>query len=202
MRAAPGSAASTPSELAASTSYSTSTSSAASRAAARVFRHHKHDALADETHAIEGKRVVRRHEDGLSVAVGQGYVGRTDCERRVDERLQPVGQIVGRRQDREHPRQFSCRGRFDALQNRVRMRRSGDRGECLAGKSEVIAESARSRDQALIFAPPRRTTDPRLRHGDAPRPESGPDVRPLVSSPRSPCGPGTRGMRPWPGRRA
>ena len=45
------------------------------------FRNHKHDALADETHAIEGKRVVRRHEDGLSVAVGQGYVGRTDCER-------------------------------------------------------------------------------------------------------------------------
>ena len=61
------------------------------------FRHHKHDALADETHAIQGKRVVRRHEDGLSVAVGQGYVGRTDCERRVDQRLQPVGQIVGRR---------------------------------------------------------------------------------------------------------
>ena len=56
--------------------------------------------------------------------------------------------------------------------------------------------------KAPILAPPRRTTDTRLRHGDAPRPESGPDVRPLVSSPRSPCGPGTRGMHPWPGRRA
>ncbi len=45
------------------------------------FRNHQHDALADEAHAIEGQRVVRRHEDGLSVAIGQGYVGRTDCER-------------------------------------------------------------------------------------------------------------------------
>ena len=45
------------------------------------FRNHEHDALADETHPIEGKRVVGRHEDGLSVTVGQGYVGRTDCER-------------------------------------------------------------------------------------------------------------------------
>ena len=36
--------------------------------------------LADEAHPIEGKWVVRRHEDGLSVAIGQGDVGRTDCE--------------------------------------------------------------------------------------------------------------------------
>ena len=34
------------------------------------FRNHKRDPLADETHTIEGKRVVRRYEDGLPVAVG------------------------------------------------------------------------------------------------------------------------------------
>jgi hypothetical protein len=83
----------------------------------------------------------------------------------VDERLQPIGQIVGRRQHREHPGQFSCFGRFDAPQDRVCMRRASDRGKRLAGKREVIAESARSREEALIFAPPRRAPDTWLRHG-------------------------------------
>src|SRR6185436_4280508 len=85
------------------------------------FRDRNRDALTDKTHAIEGKRVVWSDEDGLPAAVGQGYIGRTDCEWRMDERLQTVGHIVGGRQDREHPRQFFRSGYVEALQYRVRM---------------------------------------------------------------------------------
>ena len=45
------------------------------------FRNDKRDTFANEAHAIAGKRIMRRDEDRLAVAIAQSYVGRTDRKR-------------------------------------------------------------------------------------------------------------------------
>src|SRR5262245_15651327 len=49
------------------------------------------------------------------------------------------------------------------------MRRANNGRKCLAGKREVVAETARSRDQSMVLPTPWRATDARMLHADAPR---------------------------------
>jgi hypothetical protein len=74
-------------------------------------------------------------------------------------RPQPIGKIIRRGEDGEHPRRGGCGPHVDAGNVGMGMRRAQDISVDLPRQRQIVGIAAEPDEQALVFAPPDRVSD-------------------------------------------
>jgi hypothetical protein len=125
------------------------------------FRDHHRDGLAGIAHAVDHQRILwlLQHRAFFRRECADLDIDRAGRIGALDRALQAIGDVVGPRQHRDHPRHCSRGTRVDPLHQRMRVRRAHERGDRLSGHRNVVGIFPGPADEAKILEPRHRPAD-------------------------------------------